>query len=347
MTHSQQPAGSSKRRLLLLVVIPFAAALIGILVYLQGGRYMETDNAYVKADKLPVSSEISGIVEKVMVTENQAVEAGQLLLKLEPAPFQMAVTKAEAKLAQVRVDLSALQASYRAQQAQISLAQTQWDFAQKDQRRQSNLIAQQFVSTAKFDDAKQRAEVAAEQIHVLQLDAERIAAALGGVDSPIEQHPSYLAAQAELAQARLDLSRTEVHAAVAGVVSKLPKPGQYLAAGVTALALVANQNLWIEANYTEADLTYVRPGEPVAISIDTYPGATWTGKVESLSPATGAEFALIPAQNATGNWVKIAQRLAVRIQLDNNPSAPSLKAGMSAEVEIDTGHKRRLLNITL
>ena len=331
------------KRVILLVVVPLVAALGVGLAYLKGGRYVETDNAYVKADKVPVSADVSGTVKEVLVQENQAVAAGQPLFRLDPASFQIAVGKAEAKLAQARIDLEALKASYREKQAEIALARTRHAFALKDRQRQADLVARHFTSAATFDAAAQGADVAAQQITALEQDLKRIAQSLGGsVNVPVERHPSYRAALAELEQARLDLARVEVRAPLPGTVSKPPKPGQYVTAGTTAMALVASGNLWIEANFPETDLTYVRPGEPVAIRIDTFPDQTWKGQVESLSPATGAEFSVIPAQNATGNWVKIVQRVPVRIRLEDTPGSPQLRAGLSAIVEIDTGHRRRL-----
>ncbi len=335
------------KRLILLVVVP-AAALVAVgVVYLGGGRYVETDNAYVKADKVPVSAEVSGMVTEVLVNENQNVKAGDALFRLDPAPFEVEVARAEAQLAQVRTNLAALKATYREKQAEIALARTKYQFALKDQQRQAELVAKNFVSASKFDDAKQSAELAGQQIAALEQDLKRIAESLGGgVEAPIERHPSYREALAALDQAKLNLSRAEVRAPLPGTVSKPPKPGQYLAAGATAMALVVSGNHWVEANFTETDLTYVHPGQPATVRVDTYPDKTWQGKVESLSPATGAEFSLIPAQNATGNWVKIAQRVPVRIKLDAAPGLPELRAGLSALVEIDTGHRRRLLGLS-
>lgn len=336
------------RRLILLLLLPLLAAIVMLVIYMKGGRYVETDNAYVKADKVPVSSEVSGAVKEVLVHENEAVTAGQVLFRLDPASFQVAVAKAEAKLAQARTDLAALKASYRAKQAEIALARTRHAFAVKEQRRQADLAEKNFISPAKLDEARQNTDLAAQQIITLEQNLKRIAESLGGsVNASVEQHPASLAAQAELQQARLDLSRVEVHAALPGVVSKPPKPGQFVTAGSTAMALVANGNLWVEANFTETDLTNVLPGQPVTIHVDTYPNVIWTGVVESLSPATGAEFSIIPAQNATGNWVKIAQRVPLRIRLNSEPNLPQLRAGLSTTVEIDTGHRRRLLGISL
>jgi membrane fusion protein (multidrug efflux system) len=335
------------RRFFLLVVVPVVLALLAGVAYLRGGRYVETENAYVKADKVPVSAEVSGAIQDVLVNENQTVAAGQVLFRLSPAPFEVAVRKAQAKLAQVRTDLAALKASYREKQAEITLARTRLAFARRDEQRQAELAARHFIAAARLDEARQASELAGQQIAALEQDLARIAESLGGVDTPLERHPSYLAAAAELAQAKLDLQRTEVRAPLAGTVSKPPKPGQYASAGTTAMALVASGEVWVEANFTETDLTHVRPGQAVEVRVDTYPDAVWTGVVESLSPATGAEFAVIPPQNATGNWVKITQRLPLRIRLDVKPGQPQLRAGLSATVDIDTGHRRRILGVAL
>jgi membrane fusion protein (multidrug efflux system) len=341
-------SGRRLKRRILLIVIPSIAALVVTAFYLLGGRYVETDNAYVKAEKVPVSADVSGTITEVLVQENQTVAAGQPLFRLDPASFQVAVAKAEAKLAQVRTDLAALRASYREKQAEITLARTRYAFALREQRRQADLVARNFISASRFDDARQGSDLASQQVFALEQDLKRIAEALGGgVEVPIEQHPSYRVALAELEQAKLDQAHREVRASLPGTVSKPPKVGQYITAGNTAMALVVSGNLWIEANFPETDLTYVHPGQSVAIHVDTYPDAAWKGVVESLSPATGAEFSVIPAQNATGNWVKIAQRVPLRIRLDAASGMPQLRTGLSAVVKIDTGHRRRLLGLTL
>jgi len=344
--HQANQPSHSKRRIVLLLVVPMLAGLASLVVYLLGGRYVETDNAYIKAQKVPVSAQVSGAVKEVMVEENQAVIAGQILFRVEQAPFRIAVAKAEAKLHQVRHDLAALKISYREKQAEISLARSNYDYALKDQQRQSDLASRNFISASRLDDVKHDTDVNAQKIVMLQEDVKRIAETLGGnPDTPAEMQSAYLAALAELEQARLDLSNTEVRASMDGKVSKPPKVGQFIATGSTSMVLVAD-DVWIEANFTEADLTYVHPGQTVKISIDTFPDSKLHGVVESMSPATGAEFSLIPAQNATGNWVKIAQRVPVRIRFDV-AALPDLRAGLSSWVEIDTGHRRRLLGITL
>ena len=343
-----QPARPKVKRLLLLVVVPAIVVLASLAVYLLGGRYVSTDNAYVKATMVPVSSDVSGSVVAVAVAENDHVAAGQLLFRIDPAPFRVAVARAEAKLAQARTDVAALKASYREKQSEIALARTRLAYARTEAKRQQDLVGKKFVSASALDEARQSSEVAAQEIDTLEQDLQRIAESLGGsAQLPTDAHPACRLALAELEQARLDLAHTEVHASLAGTVSEPPKVGQYLTAGATATTLVASDGLWIEANFPETDLTYVRPGQPVSVEVDTYPGVAISGEVESLSPATGAEFSVIPAQNATGNWVKITQRVPVRIRLKPMAELPTLRAGLSTTVEIDTGHRRRLLGLTL
>lgn len=347
---SDRPPRHGRRtalRVLLLGIVPLLAAAAGFAYWLGGGRLAETDNAYVKADKVPVSAEVAGAVRTVLVTENQAVRAGDPLFRLDDAPFRVAVARAEAKVAQARADVGALRAGYRAKQAEIELARTRHEYARRDEARQADLAARQFISTSRLDEARHATELAAQQAVAVERELARIGETLGGgPDVPVERHPSVLAARAELAQARLDLARVEVRAPVDGTVTRPPKPGQYVNAGATALAMVADGALWIEANYSETDLTHVRTGQPATVRIDTYPDRTWQGVVESVAPATGAEFAVIPPQNATGNWVKIAQRVPVRIRLAAAPDAPALRAGLSAHVSIDTGHRRSLAGLS-
>jgi membrane fusion protein, multidrug efflux system len=343
-----RPRSQRIKRLILLVAVPLIAALAVLFVYLHGGRYVETDNAYVKADKVPVSAEVAGPVKEVLVRENQRVAAGQVLFRLDTAGLQVAVARADARVAQARTDVAALKASYRAKQAEIAEARTRLAYAGREQKRQADLAARNFISTARLDESRQGASLAAQQITTLEQDLKRIAETLGGsIDAPVERHPGYLAAQAELEQAKLNLAHAEVRAPLAGIASKPPKPGQYLAAGSMAMALVGSDDLWVEANFTETDLTNVVPGQVVAIHVDTYPDKEWHGVVESLSPATGAEFSVIPAQNATGNWVKIAQRVPLRIRLQKQDGLPELRAGLSTSVEIDTGHRRRLMGVSI
>lgn len=282
------------KRLILLVVIPLIALIVGGYFYLKSGRYVETENAYIKTDKVPISTPLSGVITQVLVKNNQFVTKGQTLFTIDDAAYQVDLHKAEAQLAQVRNDLATLRAAYSMQPS----AQT--------------------------------------------------AAALGGsLDAPTEEHPSYLLAQAALEAAKLNIARSVIVAPESGTVYQPPQQGQYLTAGSTALVLVADSKIWIEANLPETDLTYVQVGQPVEIKVDTYPKETWSGEVESISPATGAEFSVIPAQNATGNWVKIAQRLPVRIKINPEQGQPPLQAGLSTTISIDTQHERKIIGISL
>lgn len=338
-----EQAATRRKRIGLLIVLPLLALLAIAVIYLKGGRYVETDNGYVKADKVQVSAEVSGRIQSVAVRENERVQAGQLLFSIDEGAFLVKLRRAEAGVAQVRTDLAAIKASYREKQAEIGLARTQFEFARKAEKRQADLAEKRYVSASMYDDAKENVGLAEQRISVQERDLARIAESLGGtVGTPVEQHPAFLSAMAELEQARLDLARTRVRAPADGTVTKPPKVGQFADIGKTTMMLVADSELWVEANFTETDLTYVHPGQRVSVKIDTYPDQVWQGIVDSISPATGAEFSVIPAQNATGNWVKITQRVPVRIRIDKKPSQPLLRAGLSADVSIDTGHRRHL-----
>lgn len=344
-----RPPPAPRRRLLrfvLLVLVPAAAVAGGLATWLQGGGVAETDNAYVKADKVPVSAEIAGTVRTVLVRENQPVEAGAPLFRLDDAPLRVALARAEARVAQARTEVAALKAGWRAKQAEIALARTRQAFAQREAERQADLAARSFISASRLDESRQAGELAAQQVVAVERELARIGESLGGgPDRPTDRHPLVLAAQAELMQARLDLARTQVSAPVAGTVSRPPKPGQHVAAGATALALVVDGAPWIEANFTETELGAIRDGQAARIRIDTHPGIEWRGIVDSVAPATGAEFALIPPQNATGNWVKVTQRVPVRIRLEPRADAPPLRAGLSARVTVETGRRRVLADL--
>lgn len=348
--HPDLSASPSNRRLrlVLLVAIPLVIAMVGVGLWWRGGRYVETDNAYLKADMVPLGADVSAAVERVLVTDNQRVAAGQELFRLDDSAYVLAVDESKARLAEVRTELAALQASYREQLAAIDLAESQLAFAGREQQRLQNLIARQLVAGSKVDEARQTTRLAELQLAAAERERQRIEQALGGdAAAAIEAHPRYLAAAVELAKRELDLKKTVVVAPMAGVVSNPPKVGQYLKVGDVAMALVIGDGLWIEANFPETDLTHFREGQTAAISVDMYPNSHFSGVVESLSPATGAAFALIPAQNATGNWVKITQRVPVRIRLEHSGDLPSLRAGLSAVVRVDTGYRRQLFGKTL
>ncbi len=245
----------------------------------------------MKADKVPISTEVLGRVAKVFVEENQQVRAGQPLFELDQESFRVAVAKAEAELAKVRTDLVALQTSYRGQQAEIAVARTRHAYALKEEHRQADLVTRHFTSTANYDDARQLTIQTAQQQVALEEGLKKIEASLSGdVNLPVEQQPAYQEAAAELAKARLDLARTTIYAPANGIASQLPKPGQYNLVGMTAMMLVETDTPWVEANFTETELTHVQPGQEVEISVDTYPDAHWHGVVESRARPPAPSF---------------------------------------------------------
>src|SRR5262245_19762652 len=332
-------------RRVLLLAGPIVVAVAAVVVYLSGGRYVETDNAYLQADKVAVSAEVPGPVSEVLVQQNAAVAAGQVLFRIDARPYRVAVQRAQAQLAKARTDVAAMEASYREAAAKLDSAKTNLSFAEREFERQKELAEKKFISQASLDTARKALDLARQQVTAASQDLQRIAAGLGGQPGlPVDQNPSVREAQSALAQAELDLVRTQVRAPFAGLAGLPPRVGQYLTPGAAAMAVVADARVWVEANLNETDLTYVAPGQRATVKVDTYPGRKWQGTVESVSPATGAQFSILPPQNATGNWVKVVQRIPVRVTLDVGQQDPQLIAGMSATVEIDTQHARSLWN---
>jgi len=337
---------AARRRLVrwtLLILGPLLLVLAGGYFYVTGGRWVSTDNAYVKADILPVTTDVSGIVAEIPVHDNDAVAAGQVLFRLDDTPFRLALDRANAQLGITRNDIEALKASYRQKQEEIRLAQTNIDFYDREFRRQQDLASRQVASQAAFDQARHNLDAARSQLSSLQQDLAGIAANLNGNPNIApEQHPRYLQAMAQRDEAARQLAHTVVKAPFDGIVTNVPslQPGMYLQASTTAFSLVATDHVWVEANPKETELTNVKPGQKVEVTVDTYPGVEWQGAVASLSPASGAEFSLLPAQNTSGNWVKVVQRIPIRIRIDTDPSKPILRSGMSVEIDVDTGHAR-------
>jgi membrane fusion protein (multidrug efflux system) len=346
-TRPKAPPVSRRKRVrwLLLILGPVLVIAAGLYLYLTGGRYVTTDNAFVQADKVTIGTDVAGTVAEVAVRNNQPVTAGQLLFRLNDEPYRIALAGAEAQLASVRNDIAALQASYREKLAEIQQAQADVEFFDREFKRQQNLASRQVASQVAFDQARHNLQTAQQKITALRQQAQGILAQLGGdPDQPVEKQARYLQAQAQVDKARRDLRRTTVEAPMAGIVTNVDalQIGEYLPAGQAAFSLVAADHVWVEANPKETDLTYVKPGDAATVSVDTYPGREWTATVASVSPATGAEFSLLPPQNASGNWVKVVQRIPVRLKVEVPANAPPLRAGMSAEISIDTGHKRTL-----
>jgi membrane fusion protein, multidrug efflux system len=335
-------------RRLLLALGPIVVLAGGLFAYTAGGRYVSTDNAYVHAGKLTVATDVSGIVADVAVKESQKVEKGQVLFTLDQEPFRIALAGAEANLGTVRNQLVTLQATYRQKQAQVAQARTDAAFYETSFQRQQDLLKRGVAAQATYDQAKHDLDAARERVVMATNDAAATLAQLGGdADAPIERNPSYLAAQAQVDKARRDLNRTTVTAPIPGIVTNVDalQVGEYLPAAQAAFSLVSAADVWIEANPKESDLTYLKEGAPAVVTIDAYPGREWRATVTSLAPATGTEFSVLPAQNATGNWVKVVQRVPIRLSVQMPADSPPLRTGMSATVEIDTGHQRHLADL--
>jgi membrane fusion protein, multidrug efflux system len=337
--------GRTALRILLLVVVPAIGIAAAAYLYLAGGRFAETEDAYTKADTVQISADVSARVVAIEVRDNQPVKAGQVLFRLDDETFRIALAKAEAKLSKTRNDLTALSANYHQKENDLKSAQADLSFWNGELARQQKLDTQGFTPKSTVDQTRRAFDMARAQVAGDQRAIEAIGAQLdGNPDLPVEQHAAYKEALAERDQAALDLRHTVVSAPADGIVGQVPnlQIGSYLAAGTPAFTLVRTDHIWVEANMKETDLTYVRAGQPVTVTIDTYPGREWKGTVASLSPASGNELSVLPAQNSSGNWVKIVQRIPVRIELQLGPKTPPLSTGMSAVVEIDTGHRRNL-----
>jgi membrane fusion protein (multidrug efflux system) len=335
-------------RRILMVLGPAVVLAGSLFAYMAGGRYVSTDNAYVHAGKLTVATDVSGIVADVAVHESQRVSKGQVLFTLDQEPFRIALAGAEANLGTVRNQIVTQQATYRQRLAQIEQAKTDIGFFEIAAQRQQDLLKRGVSAQATYDQAKRDLDTARERRLVAQSDADAALAQLGGrADAPIEQNANYLAAQAQVDKARRDLNHTTVVAPMPGIVTNVDAllPGEYLPAAQPAFSLVSTQDVWVEANPKESDLANLKPGDKATVSIDAYPGREWQATVTSLAPATGAEFSVLPAQNATGNWVKVVQRVPIRLNVEMPDGAPPLRTGMSAYVEIDTGHQRQLSDL--
>ena len=334
-------------RLALLVLIPFLLVLVGGTVWLQGGRTVGTDDAYVKADIDQIAPEVSGRVLQVLVRDHQQVEAGAPLVKLDPAPFQLALDKAEAELDNARTTVETSRAQWSETQSELAELQSQADYMARQAARQQALAATGVAAVAKLEEAQNEAAVARDRIGVMKKRLARMLAALGGnPEIATDDHPLVREKRAERDAAALDLERTTIRAPLSGTAVNVKlQPGEQVRAATPLFVLVADTRPWVEANMKETDLTYVKPGQKAQVVLDIYPDVVWSAEVESISPATGAEFAILPPQNASGNWVKVVQRLPVRVRLLQQSGEPPLRAGMTATVSIDTGRQRSLATL--
>lgn len=338
------PGRRQRLRKPLLLAAPVIALVLGLFFYLSGGRYQDTDNGYLQSGLVPVSASVSGPVIAVAVVNNQRVKAGDVLFRIDPAPYQAAVDEAEAELANARTQVSSLRANYREGEAGLQAAQARLAYATREAARQKSLLAEGISSQNQYDQAVLAAQTARQQIQTsVQQNAGVAATLTGNVNAPTERQPGVQRAQAALERARLNLGYTVVHAAQDGIVTKVNQlqVGSYVAASKPVFTL-AGTKLWVEGNFKEDQLAHMRVGQRATFRVDAFPDLKLTGRLASFSPGTGNSFSLLPAENATGNWVKVVQRLPVEFSIDQLPRDVPLHAGLSVEVTVDTGYERHL-----
>ncbi|MBV8801123.1 MAG: HlyD family secretion protein [Alphaproteobacteria bacterium] len=330
-------------------------AIAALAFWLLGGRYVSTDDAYVQAAKLMVSTDVSGLVQDVDVREGQPVRKGQVLFRLDPKPFRIALANAKANLAQIGLNVQSMQEDYRRMLSDVNAQRAQVELAQRNYQRYAGLLRANAIAAATYDQARMTLATAQQQLQAQQRTAETQLAKLGGSDkAPVGENPQYLQAEAQVREAQRQLEHTVVRAPFDGVVTEddALQPGTLVISAMSAftttsaVGLVSSKDVWVEAQMKETDLTHVRSYSPVTFSIDAYPGTKCSGHVDAISQGTGSAFSVLPAENASGNWVKVVQRIPVRVKIDNCPGNPALRAGMSVEVSIDTGKRRwqRMLN---
>jgi membrane fusion protein, multidrug efflux system len=334
-------------RLPLMLLGPLLVLVAAGWWYVTSGRYVSTDDAYVQAARTAISTDVSGRVVEIDVRDNQPVKADQVLFRLDPRPFRIAVEEAKAQLAATKLQIQAMKATYQQKVADAKATDTTVAFQQREYDRLQRLLASGTASQSQFDQTAHAYAQAREQLAAKQSDIANTLASLGGNPNlPVDQHPMVQHAQAALDRAELNLSYTVVRAPEDGIVTKVEQlqPGDYVTQSTPLFSLMSSKRIWVEANFKETELTHMRPGQAATVEVDTYPDAVFHATVQSLSPGTGLTFSLLPAENATGNWVKVVQRLPVRLALTKlDPKAP-LHAGLSADVEVDTGYRRPLLD---
>ncbi len=337
--HEAPPQRSLRERLRLPLMwgVPLLMAAAGLYVYLTSGRYQSTDDAYLRAAEVAISANVSGRVSQVDVRDNQQVRRGQVLFRLDDRPFRIAVEAARARLQGARLQVETLKADYRQRLAELKSAQSELAYAGREYRRDSRLLASGIASRSQFDKALLARSEAQQSVAAAKQQITAALARLGGQpDIAVDAHPLVEQAQAALDRARLDRSYTIVKAPADGIVTGVEhlQVGGYLPAATPAFVLVSSRDVWVEADFKENQLAHMRPGEPATVQLDAYPGRTFRAVVSSITPGTGAQFSILPPQNATGNWVKVVQRLDVRLHLQGR--LPAVRSGLSAAVTVDT-----------
>jgi membrane fusion protein (multidrug efflux system) len=333
----------------ILMIGGIAAVIVGSgYVWLTGGRMVSTDDSYVEAAEVNATTDVSGIVSHVLVHEGEAVKTGQVLFQLGQHRYQIAVDGAKAKLAETALNLASMKEDYERMLKDADTAAARVAEDQSDYGRYASLIRSGGVTRAEYDDAKYKLEADQANLAALQEQAKTQLAKLGGdVDKPVTAYPDYQSGEADVAEAERQLDHTTVRAPFDGVATNVEQlqRGQYLTAASPAFGIVSTDDVWVTAQFKETQLTHMRVGQPVTISVDAYPSDKWTGVVQSIAPASGSQFSLLPAENSSGNWVKVVQRIPVRIRITGGPRDVLLAAGMSTEVSVDTGHQRHLSDL--
>lgn len=334
-------------RVALVFGVPTFFVLIGLTGWLLGRPEAATDNAYVRSDVIQVASDVAGRVLAVHVRDHAHVGAGQVLVQIDPEPFRLALAKADAELDQARLQVEAYRLALAEARMELKEAQSKVVYNEQTLTRQRQLAARGVAATAKFEEAESNATAARDRVQVLREKERRALAALGGnAELAPADHPAVREKQALRDRAAYDLAHAAITAPAAGVAANVKlQPGEQIKVATPILAIVSDARPWVEANFKETDLTHVAPGQRAEVTVDTYPGLTWQAVVESISPASGAEFAILPPQNASGNWVKVVQRVPVRLRLIPRAGEPALRAGMTAHVAIDTGRPRRIASL--
>jgi membrane fusion protein, multidrug efflux system len=322
----------------ILVVIAISAGY-----WITGGRIVSVDNAYVRAAKEVIATDVSGIVAEVPVHEAQRVKKGDVLLRLDPRPFEIAVAGARANLNGMISTLNAMKLDYKRMLREVDVKQAELEADQANYERFAGLVRGGGVTRAEYDNTRFRLMANKQAVEALKVAASVQLARLGGdAEVDVRTMSDYLQAKARLDEAQRQLDQAVIYAPFDGIVTQVEsvQPGMYLGAATAAFGLVSTDRLWIEANPKETELTHVKPGNPVEVTVDTYPGRVWKAEVESIAPNSGSEFSVLPAQNSSGNWVKVVQRIPVRIKVDHKAGDPELRSGMSVIAAIDTGHRR-------
>jgi membrane fusion protein (multidrug efflux system) len=338
----KSPAKKSSRkrlRMILLVALPLIAAAIGGYIYLSSGRYITTDNAYVGAQKVLITPDISGKVSRVVVREGQHVKAGDELFEIDREPFRIAVDQAQAKVVSVRADFTNLKSDYQVYSQLADVAKENAELKKSDVERKKALAASRAGSQVDAETALSAQLTAQLQAQLaVQRKDQAFNQLLGDPNLPIEKFPAYQQVKAALEQAQRDLDHTTLRAPIDGMATQVDniQLGRFVTAGTPVFSVIDDSAPWVDANPKETDITNLKIGQPATVFVDTFPDQVFSGRVESVSPGTGAQFAILPPQNASGNWVKVVQRVPLRVKLDRNPMNVRLRAGMSAYVEIDT-----------